>query len=210
MKILDLYCGAGGSAMGLYRAGFDVIGIDINPQPNYPFKFKQADALTFDLDGYDAYWASPPCQAYTKATKQWRRRGKRYPDLIKSVRERFLTLGEDVCYVIENVPNAPLENPIYLNGCVFGLLVHRLRLFECSFPVAQPVIPKAKQPIKMGRAVKRGDIIQPVGHFSGVSYAQEQMGIDWMGQKDLAQAIPPAYSEYVGGYLKSALKTTKK
>jgi len=204
MRILDLFCGAGGASMGLHRAfsEAEITGVDINPQSRYPFKFIQADALKFPLDGYDFVWASPPCQRYTKAGKEWRKKGYIYPDLIGEIRKRLIS--SKIPFVIENVPGSPLIDPIFLNGSVFGLLVHRPRFFECSFFVRQPHIPPMK-PVKMGRPIKRGDIIQPVGHFSGVWYAQEQMEIPWMGQKDLAQAIPPAYSEYIGNEYKKYL-----
>ena len=104
-------------------------------------------------------------------------------------------------YIIENVPGSPLIDPIFLNGYMFGLLVHRPRYFECNFYVRQPEIIKPPKPVKMGRPVKEGDIIQPVGHFSNVEYARKQMQIDWMSVKELAQAIPPAYTRYVGGFM---------
>jgi len=138
-----------------------------------------------------------PCQHYTKAGQQWRKEGKEYPDLIARVRDLLMKSGKP--YIIENVPGAPLVNPIFLNGSMFGLLVHRPRFFECNFPVEQPEIVKTKRPVKMGRPVQEGDIIQPVGHFSGADYARKQMRIDWMSKKGLAQAIPPAFCEYIGG-----------
>ena len=196
--------------MGLHRAFPDaeIIGVDINPQPRYPFDFVQADALTFPIGGYDFFWASPPCQRYTKACKQWRKEGRDYPDLIGKTRERFVNHGGP--YVIENVPGSPLINPVFLNGSVFGMRIHRPRYFECNFDVFQLEVPSMK-PVKMGRAVSDGDIIQPVGHFSGVWYAQQEMEILWMGQKDLAQAIPPAYAEYIGKeYNKSLHRTAKR
>lgn len=198
-RLLDLFCGAGGASMGYYRAGFEVEGVDIKPQPHYPFKFYQADALEFPLDGYDAYHASPPCQVYTKAGKQWRKFGKSYPDLIAIIRNKL----SDKLYIIENVPDAPLINPTILNGAMFGLLVHRIRLFECNFEIPFNLLPQNKKPIKMGRPIKRiDDVIQPVGHLSGVKHARKVMGIDWyMTQSEIAEAIPPTYTEYIGKYL---------
>jgi DNA (cytosine-5)-methyltransferase 1 len=201
---LDLYSGAGGAAVGLHRAGFEVTGCDNRPQPRYPFRFILGDALEVDLEGYDCYWASPPCQFATMAGQQWRKSGKQYPDLIAPTRERLLATGKP--YIIENVPRAPLINPVVLNGAFFGLNLRRTRLFECSFPVPAILLPgEAKSSFRMGRPVRDGSIITPVGHFSGVAYAQRVMGIDWMGQKDLAQAIPPAFSEYLGQYLMKAV-----
>lgn len=198
-KVLDLFAGGGGAGAGYARTGAYVLGCDITDQPKNPHDFIRGD--WFDVlqkhgGDFDLIHASPPCQAYSKATKQWRKAGRVYIDLIAKVREAVSALGKP--FVIENVPGAPLINPILLNGSVFGLLVHRPRLFECSFRVEQPQIPASKQPVKMGRRVERGDVIQPVGHFSGVKYAQEQMEINWLGQRGLAQAIPPSYTEYIG------------
>jgi DNA (cytosine-5)-methyltransferase 1 len=206
MKILDLFCKAGGAGYGYYLAGFEVVGVDIEPQPHFPFEFHQADAIEYLREHwmeFDAIHASPPCQEYSKSAAQWRKEGREYPDLVGKTREELIKTGKP--YIIENVPNSPLINPIMLNGSIFNLLVHRPRLFETNFPVEQPYIPKTKRPVKMGRPVKEGDIIQPVGHFSGVAYARKQMQIGWMNVGELAQAIPPAYTKYIGeilmGYL---------
>lgn len=180
--------------MGYARAGFDVVGVDIKPQPHYPFKFYQADALTFDMRGFDAIAASPPCQMYTQAQ---RIRGNDQPDLIERI--RFEICSHAVPYCIENVPGAPLLHPIELCGAMFGLRVYRHRLFECSFPIEQPMHPPHEAPQrKMGRPVRDGEFIQVVGNFSGVKLAREAMGIDWMVRDELREAIPPAYTEYVG------------
>jgi DNA (cytosine-5)-methyltransferase 1 len=196
-KALDLFCCAGGAGMGLHCAGFEVTGVDINPQPNYPFKFIQGDALTHDLSGYDLVWASPPCQRFTKARKL---RGNEHPDLVAPMRERLQAAG--VPWIIENVPGAPLRNPIELCGLMFGLNVYRHRLFESSLPLCAPLHPSHhRKQVKMGRPVKDGDIIQVVGHFSNVPYARKAMCIEWMNQRELAQAIPPAYSEYLAGQI---------
>jgi len=205
-KLLDLFSGAGGCAMGYHRAGFEVVGVDVEPQPRYPFEFHQADALNFPLDGFDAIHASPPCQAYTMAGQQWRKGKKKYPDLIGRIRKRLLKNGTP--YVIENVKGAPLINPVVLNGALFGLKVRRVRLFECSFYIEQPFLPKdAPAPFRMGRPVREGiDAITPVGHFSNVKYAQQEMEIPWMGQKELSQAIPPTYTEFIGKQLMQLIK----
>jgi DNA (cytosine-5)-methyltransferase 1 len=206
LRLLDLYCGAGGAGEGYRLAGFDVTGIDINPQPKNPHNFIQGDAIEYLSEyghEYDAIHASPPCQAYTKAAKQWRKEGRRYPDLISITRRLLQYTGKP--WIIENVPGAPLLNPILLNGSVFNIRVHRPRLFETNFPIAQPeVLPMT--PVKMGRPIKEGDIIQPVGHFSGVWYAAKEMGLPWMGQSELAQAIPPVYTQYISKYLLQYLK----
>lgn len=194
--LLDLFCGAGGASVGYHRAGFDVVGVDIAPQPNYPFYFVQADALTWlkNAAPFAAIHASPPCQAFTRARKL---QGNEHPDLLNAVREILADTGKP--YVIENVPGAPLINPTLLCGMMFGLNVYRHRLFESSVPLPLIMHPPHHKPhVKMGRPVKAGDIIQVIGNFSGVEYAQKAMGINWMGQKELAQSIPPAYAEWIG------------
>lgn len=206
-KILDLFCGAGGASVGLHKAGFEVVGLDINPQPNYPFEFIQADALEIGLDGYDAYWASPPCQAYSSGGTIESR--KRHPRLIEPIRMRMVSTHKP--YIIENVVGAPLHNPIMLCGVMFGLKVIRHRLFESSFTIQQPPHPK-----HIG-SVSNGDYF---GVYSGgrcgcfgnnekrrklkigtLEEWQHAMGIDWMTKKELTQAVPPAYSEYIGKWL---------
>ena len=195
MRALDLFCCAGGASMGLRHAGFDVVGVDIHPQPHYPFEFYQSDALTFPLDGFDFIWASPPCQAFTLAQ---RIRGNSHPDLISPIRERLASAG--ALYVIENVPGAPLINPIELCGAMFpGLRTYRHRLFECSFPCEQPVHPPHDAPLrKMGRKPRDGEFIHVVGNFSGAEDARRAMGISWMPRDKLREAVPPAYAEYIG------------
>jgi len=195
MRLLDLFCGAGGAGMGYHRAGFEVVGVDIKHQPHYPFEFHQADALEY-LSGqgqeFDAIHASPPCQKYGK-TKHL---AGDHPQLIGQVRDTLIAIGRP--YVIENVPGAPLRNPVVLTGPMFGMNIVRDRLFECSFDVPFVLSPTSPPAVKMGRAINDGDMLQPVGHFAGVEYARAQMGIDWMTRSELAQAIPPAYTEFIG------------
>src|SRR5215467_701837 len=127
-RLLDLFCGAGGAAMGYHRAGFDVVGVDIKPQPRYPFTFIQADAMTFPLEGFDAIHASPPCQAYIRSGMYDK---SRHPDLLPPVRCQLER--SDVPWVIENVPGAPMRVDLKLCGCMFGLGVARQRWFETSW-----------------------------------------------------------------------------
>ena len=197
MRLLDLFCGAGGAAMGYYKAGFEVIGIDITPQPNYPFRFIQADAITFPLIGYDAIHASPPCQAYSSLRGLGKQAHKERVDLVAQMRARLRSAG--VPYVIENVVGAPLVNPIVLCGSHFGLRVRRHRLFESNVPLVQP------QCAHKGPALGVwGDHPQSSsgkwknGRARSYLEACEAMGIGWMPWKALTQAIPPAYTEYVG------------
>jgi len=191
--------------MGYHRAGFDVVGVDIEPQPRYPFEFIQADAITYLKNfwyAYDAVHASPPCQAYTNAKTI---RGRSHPDLIRIV--RGMLKYYEIPYVIENVPGAPLIHPVQLVGTMFGLRTMRPRLFECSFPVPFELAPPAHaRHAKMGRLPKPDEFMTVVGNFSGVAQAKAAMGIDWMSRDGLREAIPPAYTEYIGGYLMRALK----
>lgn len=192
--------------MGYHRAGFEVVGIDIEPQPNYPFEFYQADAVQVLSQeapwikmGFDAIHASPPCQAYTQAQ---RLQGNDHPDLVGPVRDGLVRAG--LPYVIENVVGAPLIGASLLCGTMFpGLRTYRHRLFECSFPLVLPYHGRhVHRQVKMGRKPLHGEWIQVVGNFSGVEQAKEAMGIDWMTRKEMAEAIPPTYTEYVGRQLR--------
>lgn len=189
-------------------AGFYVVGLDIDVQPNYVGdEFIQSDALeylaTADLSRYAAIHASPPCQAYTKAR---RLQGNEHPDLIAPVRELLQATGKP--YVIENVKGAPLApDAVMLVGSTFGLRTMRPRLFECSFPVPYMLAtPPAARHAKMGRPPKEGEFVHVVGHISNVAYCREAMGIDWMTQAELVQAIPPAYTEWIGRHLTAHLQ----
>jgi len=197
MKLLDLFCGAGGAGEGYRRAGFtEIIGIDISLQKHYPFPFIQANALLppLDISSFDLIHASPPCQVHSK-TKHLA--GKQHQDLVGKTREMLKASGRP--YVIENVPGAPLIDPVALNGFMFDLPLDRERWFESSIPLPFVLLPTAyKRPVKMGRPVAEGDIIQVVGHFSNVPYGRKAMGIGWMNQHELAQAIPPIYTEWIG------------
>jgi DNA (cytosine-5)-methyltransferase 1 len=191
---LDLFCCQGGASYGLDAAGFQVVGIDIVPQPNYPFPFIKADAMTTLPAGFDFVWASPPCQAHTLAQ---RIQGRDHPDLIEPTRAMLRASG--IPYVIENVVGAPLENPIMLCGSMFDLRTYRHRLFECSFPIEAPWHPDHTRPItKMGRPPREGEMMHIVGNFSGVNHARWIMGTQWMNRDGLREAIPPAFAEYIG------------
>ena len=199
MKLLDLFSGAGGAAMGYHRAGFEVVGVDHKSQKRYPFEFIQADALEYVAEHgseFDVIHASPPCQAYSMASQQWRMKGVSYPDMVADTRAALMATGKP--YIIENVPGAPLINPLVLNGAFFGMNLRRTRWFETSFPMPFILLPKeGPSRFKMGRKPMAGDPVVPVGHFSGVERARRVMDIDWMTQGELSQAIPPAYTEFI-------------
>jgi len=200
-KLLDLFCKAGGAGMGYYRAGFDVVGVDIEPQPNYSFEFQQGDALKYLLEHhgeFDAFHASPPCQAWTLCQ---RIRDNEHPDFVDSIRAAFELIGKP--YVIENVEGAPLRNPITLCGASFpGLRVYRHRLFESNIPLVAPIHREhVARNTKMGRRLQPGEFMHVVGNFTGAQDGRDAMGIQWMTRDELREAIPPAYTEYIGAAL---------
>lgn len=204
-RLLDLFSKAGGCSMGYHRAGFDVVGVDIEPQPRYPFEFHQGDALAFLIEyghEFDAFAASPPCQAHSNAQ---RIQGRAHKDFIREVRALFRATGKP--YVIENVEGAPLHDPIVLCGAMFpGLRTYRHRLFEANFPIRVPPHPEHVFPnTKMGRPPQPGEFMHVVGNFSGVPQAKVAMGIDWMTRDELREAIPPAYTEHIGRQLFAAV-----
>ena len=202
MKLLDLFCKAGGASMGLHRAGFEVVGVDIAPQPRYPFRFIQADAMAISLDGFDGFWASPPCQRYSPGAGKWGTQDN-HPHLIPGIRERLAATGKP--YIIENIPAASqhLMHPFMLCGTQFDLGVFRHRLFETSFLVEQ------LEHKRHAGAIGDGKYHTITGHAGGSSKRdgwkggntadwRVAMGIDWMTGNELAEAIPPAYSEWIG------------
>ena len=208
-RLLDLFCGAGGATKGYQRSGFYVVGVDIKPQPHYcGDELYQADALTFPLEGYDAYHASPPCQEYTRATnKQRKYEGYKYPELIEPIRKRLMETGKP--YVIENVIGSPLYTTVILRGDMFGLKVIRPRLFELSFLILQPQIKKKKGMIcgeDYFRVMKGGLWLNSNEKRGSFEDWAKAMGMDWTNFEELTQAIPPAYTEYIGKYLLQVVK----
>ena len=199
-RLLDLFCGAGGAGVGYARAGFEVVGVDLNPQPNYPFEFHQADALTYPLDGFDLIWASPPCQDFSAYGRRPGRVAKR-GNLIPAMRERLQASGAQ--YIIENVSGAidQLKRRVMLCGSSFGLDIRRHRLFECSFSVWPKPCDHGWQKPRFACAGNRTNLRSTVEVGCGrnpLAVQQAAMGIDWMPRETLSQAIPPAYSEYLG------------
>jgi DNA (cytosine-5)-methyltransferase 1 len=205
LLLLDLFCGAGGAAMGYHRAGFDVVGVDIAPQPHYPFEFHQGDALDWlrwldgALDDVTVVHASPPCQAYSAMSSC--RPGLRdtYERLIPAVRGLLDIWGGP--YVIENVTGADLITPTTLCGQMFGLELYRHRLFESSFCIYAPPHPRHVVPASRAGHWKPGTIMSVAGHVAPIAKACEVMGIDWMNRDELTEAIPPAYTEFIGAQL---------
>jgi len=190
--------------MGYHRAGFEVVGVDVAPQPNYPFEFHQADALTFPLDGFDAIHASPPCQAFTAYRRRGQGVGDNYPDLIATTRARLVIAGRP--WVIENVPGAPLVAPFRLCGSSFGLDVRRHRYFESSLSLLSPPCDHGWQTPRFRQATNRSNLRRTVEvgvYRIPLKVQREAMGIDWMTLPELSQAIPPAYTAWLGGQLRA-------
>jgi DNA (cytosine-5)-methyltransferase 1 len=214
--LLDLFCGAGGAAIGYHRAGFDVIGVDIKPQPHYPFTFVQADALRWLRKFLDyeqqqfgfvsAIHASPPCQAYSQAAQGQRSAGKQYPDLLGPTRHLLEQTG--LPWVIENVPGAPMRPDFKLCGCHFGLDLRRERWFEtswCGFQLSPPHHHPYAVPSVVGHGTPSW-VREKLGYNPTIAHYRAAMGIDWMNRNELSQAIPPAYTEYIGAQLLEAIE----
>lgn len=210
-RLLDLCCGAGGASMGYALADFEIVGVDLLPQPHYPFEFHQADALTLPLEclrDFTLIHASPPCQGYSWTSHIYHCQQRPYPKLIEAMRGRLQEAG--VPYVMENVVGAPLLSPLTLCGTTFGLLLRRHRLFEASFPLhtAGPCQHGKDFGVYAGKVTRIGTRGTAYRAGSGrthyrpktasVAHGRHAMGIDWMDIKELSQAIPPAYTRYVG------------
>lgn len=214
MKLLDLFCGAGGAAMGYHQAGFaDITGVDIAHQKRYPFRFVQGDALEYlsrlietgEVREFDLIHASPPCQAFTVSKSI---KGNDHPDLLTPTR-RLLT-GSDLAYVIENVPSAPMNGSLMLCGTMFGLKVLRHRIFETRPAIYWPPVPcnhngkssSHRLRDETGRRVIQSfdlvDFICVVGNDFKADDGRKAMGIDWMTRDELKEAIPPAYTKWLG------------
>jgi DNA (cytosine-5)-methyltransferase 1 len=223
--LLDLCCKAGGATKGYQRAGFYVVGVDKDPQPNYVGdEFVQADAIEYliayemrlierEFGGrwwpFDAIHASFPCQSKTAYRRKGRGVGDGYPNLIPEGRDWLERTG--LPYVIENVEGFrdELRNPVTLCGSSFGLDVRRHRLFECSFPVLVPSCDHSWQTPRFAQATNRTNLRSTVevGVWRiPLEVQQQAMGIDWTTLEELSEAIPPAYTEHIGGYLMAAVE----
>jgi len=220
-RLLDLFCGAGGCSVGYHRAGFDVVGVDIEPQPNYPFEFRRDDALGWldwlgdGIGDYDAIHASPPCQTYLNLTRVNEAMGRSHghQNLIDATRERLHQTG--LPYVIENVSDARphLVDPLQLCGSSFGLAVRRHRLFESNVPMMMPPCahhlqrePRYWTAWRPNGEERKASVVQVYGNGANREEWGPAMGIDWMTPDELAEAIPPAYTEHIGHYLLAEIK----
>jgi DNA (cytosine-5)-methyltransferase 1 len=209
-ELLDTYCCQGGASAGYAAAGFTVTGVDIDPQPRYPYRFHRADALVFlrermqwIRDTFTAIHASPPCQGHSRTQRIWDRQ---WPDLVARTRDLLDEIG--LPWVMENVEGAPLRNPVVLCGAMFGLRTYRHRLFESGGGL---VIPVPEHPVhavpsrKMGRRPEPGDMIHAVGNFSGVDEVRRNWGAEWMNRDGLREALPPSYTRYIGEHMMKEL-----
>ena len=227
MKVLDLFCKAGGASQGYFNAGFtEVVGVDIKAQKRYPFEFIHADALEImkDLDflrQFDLIAASPPCQTHSRTKHLRDAQGKTTSkiDLIPETREALIASG--VPYIIENVPGSPLVNAVICCGSSFGLKVRRHRLFESSLDIYGSVCDHKAQGKPVGVYGRMNDQAQGLERSTGryimggktatsIEEAHEAMGIDWMIWTELIEAIPPAYTEFLGKQVYQILQEKNK
>ena len=196
LRVLDLFCGAGGAGAGYFLAGCDVVGVDIVAQPHYPFRFYKADAVGFPLDSFDVVHASPPCQRWMRVPKA---RREHYPDLLTPTRERLKAWGGD--WVIENLATAPLDGPVFC-GSSFGLPIIRHRRFETSFELG--LIPNACRATSWERSTGHGPDFVPYAHGSWrPRWRSEVLPVvwPWMTLEESQEAIPPAYTRFIGEQL---------
>lgn len=203
LRALDLFCCEGGVSTGLVNAGFDVTGVDVEPQPRYPYRFIQADALEFDLRGFDFVWASPPCQAFSRVTPRDVRASK--VDLIDRVRRRLVAWGGP--WVIENVPGAPIRPDLKLHGRMFDLPMHRDRWFESNLLLLAPSTRRYARDGATHRSLRKAgawtragnaEMICMAGAFTGAPRARAALGMPWASRYGLAQCIPPQFAEFIG------------
>ena len=200
--LLDLFCGAGGCSVGYHSAGFEVVGVDINPQPRYPFEFHEADALEYLMEHYkdfDVIHASPPCQKYSRITKMNGTQDN-HPDLLQPTVDALVATSKP--YVVENVPGSPMTNYLMLCGTMFGLRVFRHRWFMNN--LGMMISPAScNHHSRSSNGGKNGDQRHPEGEFitvtgsvSPIAKAKKAMGINWMKRHEIVEAIPPAYTEW--------------
>lgn len=224
-RILDLFCCAGGAGVGYSRAGFDVVGVDIDPQPRYPFEFHQGDAVALlarlvngeavqfgsellRLSDFAAIHASPPRQSYLSMGAVNRALGREYdhPDLVGVTRE--LLIESSLPYVIENVEGSPLEAPVRICGTGMFMPIRRHRLFESNLPLegiacahGRYTVPKYWTGWRPKGEHRLSTVVQVYGNAGGREHWPAAMGIDWMSAKEMTEAIPPAYTEHIGRQL---------
>jgi len=210
MKLLDLFCGAGGASEGYVRAGFEVTGIDIKHGKRYPHKYIRGDVRDYlnpeFLNQFDVIAASPPCQTHSITQHLRNAQGKTTAkiDMIPETRQALIESGKP--YIIENVQGSPLINPITLCGSAFNLKVRRHRLFESNITLEGSLCKHKQQGKPVGIYGSMRDQIPNGGHTAKtMDEAKEAMGIDWMIWGELVESIPPIYTEYIGKQIISRL-----
>lgn len=218
MKLLDLFSGAGGAAVGYHRAGFEVSGVDVVRQPNYPYECFQCDAVGLLknramkpwIAEYDVLHASPPCQPFSAYRRRGDGVGDNYTDLINEVRDALIAHG--LPYVIENIPRSPLHNPVTVCGSSFGLDLQRHRLFESNLPLVAPPCNHEWQTPRFLSSSNRGNLRRTVEVGAGrcSREAPGAMGIDWMTGEELSEAVPPAYTEFLGRQIHAWIRARTK
>lgn len=207
-RLLDLFCGAGGCSMGYHRAGFDVWGVDIAPQPNYPFEFAQWDAIAFletiTTESFDAIHASPPCQDYSKALRHL---AAPQPRLIEPIRDLLERTG--LPWVIENVEGAPIPTQHTLDGrygaqfcgTAFGKRVYRHRLFEANWPIVGTPCAHSRHALNPHSVAGRERIYEEFGRQDPELIWRDELGVEWMGRYEAREAVPPYFTEEIGRQL---------
>jgi DNA (cytosine-5)-methyltransferase 1 len=220
-RLLDLFCGAGGAAKGYHDAGFEVIGVDIKPQPRYPYQFICGNVMSLAPCLIRQFrpavvHASPPCK---KATSLKAFSAAHHLELVPGTRDLLITSG--LPYVMENVPGADLRDPVVLCGSMFDLGVRRHRLFESNMDIPQPTCDHEGQdaaspgyPVLQYHSgapvIRMSTVIGVYGRGQGLGPGEidlwkQAMGIDWMIRDEMAQAIPPAYTRFIGEQLMNLL-----
>ena len=221
-RLLDLFCGAGGAGMGYHRAGFDVVGVDLTPMPNYPFEFHQGDALEYLAahgHEFDAIHASPPCQGYLNLGAVNRALGRSYEhsDLIAATRE-LLRITSSAPYIIENVADArpQLIDPVRICGSGLGMPLRRHRLFESDIPLEgvpcahhRYTTPRYWTGWRPNGEHRLSTVVQVYGNAGGRDEWPAAMGINWMTPREMCEAIPPAYSEHIGAQLLAHIESER-
>jgi DNA (cytosine-5)-methyltransferase 1 len=192
-RAIDLFCCAGGAAKGLHDAGFEVVGVDIRPQPRFPYKFILGNALDADMEGFDLAWASPPCQAHSVLKSVHK---VEHECFIERTRAKLIASG--LPYIMENVVGSPLLSPVTLCGSMFNLNVRRHRLFESNILLTAPDCNHKAFPEPLSVTGHFGKGSRKARKPHTLADAQRVMDIDWMDRNEIVQAIPPAYSEYLG------------
>lgn len=214
--LVDVCCCAGGATRGYQQAGFYVAGNDLAPQPRYcGDEFHRGDALEFvgacirrgnrlpDGQPIAVWHGSPPCQRFSAMSNCRPGLAGEYPDMVAALRALFESSG--LPYVLENVPGSPVRPDVTLCGAMFGRELYRHRLFESNVPLPQPGHPEHAVPASRAGHWRPGTVMSVAGNVGGVAHARKIMGMDWTNRRELGEAIPPYYTEFLGRHLLAAI-----